>query len=69
MRPHDRKLSGDCGQGGGVTEPNEFDEFRRRREFHQLQERRRRIAIRVIDVLIALALIAIAALALKMILY
>jgi hypothetical protein len=33
---------------GGVTEPNEFDEFRRRQE---RQERRRLIATRVMDVL------------------
>ena len=49
-----------------MTEPNEFDELRQRRE---LQERRRRIAIRIriIDVLIALVVAAIAALVLKMI--
>jgi type IV secretory pathway component VirB8 len=48
-----------------VTEPNEFDEFRQR------QERRRRLAIRIriIDVLTALVLAAIAALVLKMIIY
>jgi hypothetical protein len=50
---------------GGVTEPNEFDEFRRRVAH---EERRRRILITVLDVLIVLALAAIAALALKMIL-
>jgi type IV secretory pathway component VirB8 len=50
---------------GGMTEPNEFDEFRRRVAH---EERRRRILITVLDVLIVLALAAIAALALKMIL-
>ena len=50
---------------GGVTEPDEFDEFRRR---VVRGERRRRILIMVLDVLIVLALAAIAALALKMIL-
>jgi len=51
-----------------VTEPNEFDELRQRRE---LQEQRKRIAIRIriIDVLTALVLTAIAAPVLKMILY
>ena len=48
-----------------MTEPNEFDEFRRRVAH---EERRRRILITVLDVLIVLALAAIAALALKMIL-
>jgi hypothetical protein len=45
-----------------VTEPNEFDEFRRRVAH---EERRRRILITVLDVLTALALLAIAALVLK----
>jgi hypothetical protein len=49
-----------------VTEPNEFDEFRRRQE---AQARRWRIATMVIDALTALALTAIAALVLKMILF
>jgi type IV secretory pathway component VirB8 len=49
-----------------VTEPNEFDEFRRR---VAREERRRRILVRVLDVLTALALLAIAALILKRILY
>jgi hypothetical protein len=49
-----------------MTEPNEFDVFRRgERE----EERRRLISLRVIDVLIGLALAAIAALFLKMILF
>ena len=51
---------------GGVTEPNESDEFQRRRE---LRERQAQIAIKAIDVLIALALAAIAAIVLKMIFY
>jgi type IV secretory pathway component VirB8 len=51
---------------GGVTEPNEFDEFRRR---VARGERRRRILITVLDVLTALALLAIAALVIKMIFY
>ena len=51
---------------GGVTEPDEFDEFRRR---VVRGERRRRILIMVLDVMIVLALAAIAALVLKMILY
>jgi hypothetical protein len=42
---------------GGVTEPNEFDEFRRRVAH---EERRRRILVTVLDVLTALALLAIA---------
>ena len=46
-----------------MTEPNEFEEFLAR------GERRRRIAIRIIDVLIGLALAAIAALILKMIFF
>jgi len=50
-------------RGGGVTEPNEFEEFLARRE------RRRRIAIRIIDVLIGLALAAIVVLILKMIFF
>ena len=49
-----------------MTEPNEFDELRRRRE---LQERHRRITTRVTNVLTALVLAAIAALVLKMILF
>src|SRR5258708_30292714 len=70
MRPHGRKLSGDCGQGGDVTEPNEFDEFRQRRELQERQERRRRIAIRVIQgPLTLLVLAAIAVLVLKMIFF
>jgi hypothetical protein len=53
-----------------VTEPNEFDEIQRRdHEYRARQERRRRIAIRIIDALIALTLAAIAALVLKGILY
>ena len=44
-------------RGGGVTEPNEFDEFRRRVAH---EERRRRILVTVLDVLTALALLAIA---------
>jgi hypothetical protein len=51
---------------GGVTDPNEFDVFRRR---EREEERRRLISFRVIDVLIGLALAAIAALLLKMILF
>ncbi len=46
-----------------MTEPNEF----RRRVARE--ERRRRILVTVLDVLTALALLAIAALVLKMILY
>jgi hypothetical protein len=46
-----------------VTEPNEFEEFLARRE------RQRRIAIRIIDVLIGLALAAIVVLILKMIFF
>ena len=53
-------------RGGGVTEPNEFDEFRRRVAH---EERRRRILVTVLDVLTALALLAIVALVLKMIFY
>ena len=49
-----------------MTEPNEFDEFRRRVAH---EERRRRILTTVLDVLTALALLAIAALILKRILY
>jgi hypothetical protein len=48
-----------------VTEPNESDEFRRRRE---REGRRRRIAARILDVLIVLALLAIGILVLRMIL-
>jgi type IV secretory pathway component VirB8 len=53
-------------RGGGVTEPNEFDEFRRR---VARGERRRRTLVLVLDVLTALALLAIAVLILKMILF
>jgi hypothetical protein len=49
-----------------VTEPNEFDEFRRRQGE---EERGRRTLVTVLDVLIGLALAAIVALVLKMILY
>jgi hypothetical protein len=49
-----------------VTDPNDFDAFRRR---EREEERRRLISLRVIDVLIGLALAAIAALFLKMILF
>jgi type IV secretory pathway component VirB8 len=49
-----------------VTEPNEFDEFRRRVAH---AERRRRTLVTVLDILTVLALLAIAALVLKMILY
>jgi hypothetical protein len=49
-----------------VTEPNEFDEFRRRQG---KEERRRRIVVRVLDALTALALLAIGVLVLKMIFY
>src|SRR5258707_14568211 len=52
--------------GGDVTEPNEFNEFQRRRE---RQRRRRRILVTGLDVLTALALLAIAALVLKMTFY
>jgi hypothetical protein len=48
----------------GVTEPKEF---RRRQEDEE--ERRRRTLVLVLDVLTALALLAIAALVIKMILY
>jgi hypothetical protein len=48
-----------------VTEPNEFDVFRRR---EREEERRRRTLVTLLDVLIGLALGAIAALLLKMIL-
>jgi len=51
---------------GNVTEPNEFDEFRRR---EGQKERRRRIVVRVLDGLTALALLAIGVLVLKMIFY
>jgi hypothetical protein len=51
---------------GGVTEPNEFDEIQQRRE---RQQRNWRMATRVVDVLIALGLAAIAALVLKMIFF
>ena len=51
---------------GGVTEPNEFDEFRQRRE---RQERNWRMATRVVDVPVALALAVIVALVLKMIFF
>ena len=49
-----------------MTEPNEFDEFRRQRERN---EGLRRILVRVLDVLIVLTLAAIVALVLKEILY
>jgi hypothetical protein len=49
-----------------VTDPNEFDIFRRR---EREEERRRLISLSVIDVLIGLALAAIAALVLKMIFF
>ena len=49
-----------------MTEPNEFDEFRRR---VAREEHRRRILVTVLDVLTALALLAIAAFVLKMILH
>jgi len=49
-----------------VTEPDEFDEFRRRWD---AQERRTRIAIRIVDFLTALTLAALAAVILKMILF
>jgi hypothetical protein len=49
---------------GDVTEPNEF-----RRRQNDEEERRRLIALRVIDVLTALAVLAIVALFLKMIFY
>ena len=49
-----------------MTEPNNFDEFRRR---VARGERRRRILITVLDVLTVLALAAIAALVLKMMFY
>jgi hypothetical protein len=49
-----------------VTEPNEFDVFRRR---EMEEERRRRTLVTLLDVLIGLALGAIAALVLKMILF
>jgi hypothetical protein len=51
---------------GDVTEPDEFDKFRRRREH---QQRRWRIANEIIDSLTALALAAVAALVLKMIFF
>jgi type IV secretory pathway component VirB8 len=55
---------------GGVTEPNEFDEIQRRRHEYQARlERRRRIAIRIIDALIALTLAAIVAIVLHMIFF
>jgi hypothetical protein len=60
------KPKSNCDQGSGVTEPNELDELRQRRE---LQEHRRWGATRVINVLTVLVLAAIAALVLKMILY
>jgi hypothetical protein len=49
-----------------VTKPNDFDVYRHRRE---RKERRRRIMVAVLDVLIALTLLAIGAIVLKMILY
>jgi hypothetical protein len=51
---------------GSVTDPNEFDVFRRRQEF---QDRRRQIVVRVLDVLTVVVLAVIAALVLKMILF
>jgi hypothetical protein len=52
-----------------VTEPNEFDEFQRRREHEVRQERRRQMAIRILEGLTALTLGAIAALVLQMIFF
>jgi hypothetical protein len=49
-----------------VTEPNQFDEFRRR---EREEERRRRTLVRALDVLIGLALGAIAAVVPKMIFF
>jgi type IV secretory pathway component VirB8 len=49
-----------------VTKPNEFEEFRRRVAH---EERRRRILVTVLNILTALALLAIAALVIKMIFY
>jgi hypothetical protein len=49
-----------------VTEPNEFDEFRQRREF---QDRRRQIVVRVLDVLTVVALAAMATLVLQTIFF
>ena len=49
-----------------MTEPNEFDELRRHRE---IQERRRRITVRVLNTPTALVLLAIVAFILKEILY
>jgi hypothetical protein len=51
---------------GSVTDPNEFDVFRRR---EREEERRRRTLVTVLDVSIGLALAVIAALVLKMILF
>jgi hypothetical protein len=51
---------------GGVTEPNESDEFRQRLE---RQVRRWRLATRVIDILTLLAIAAIVAVILKMIFF
>jgi hypothetical protein len=56
-------------QRGGVTNPNEFDVFRRRREHEVRQERGRQMAIRILEGLIALTLAAIAALVLQMIFF
>ncbi len=53
-------------RGGDVTEPNEFDDYRRQRE---REERRRRILVTLLDVLIALTLLAIGVIFLKNILY
>jgi hypothetical protein len=50
----------------GVTDPNEFDEFRRHRE---REERLRRILVRVLDVVTVLALAAIVVVVLNMFLY
>jgi hypothetical protein len=51
---------------GSVTDPNEFDVFRRR---EREEERRRRTLVMVLDVLIVIALAAIAAVFLKMIFF
>ena len=53
-------------QGGDVTEPNEFDEFRRHQE---RQEGRRQILVRVLDVVTVLALAAIVVVVLNMFFY
>jgi len=51
---------------GGVTKPNEFDEFRRRQGE---KERRRRIVVRVLDALTVLTLLAIGVFVVKMIFF